>query len=72
MNLNDAMWHIDNFVNTWNGWYHLLNGLAGVFDNVTRAINSAINVGGTDGIGAFFSGLSSTRGEGIGAENWAL
>lgn len=61
MNLNDAMFHIDNFVNTWTGWYNFLAGITDIFARFVGAIEGAQGASGdaAEGAKAFFTGLSS-------------
>lgn len=61
MNLNDVMWHIDNFVNTWTGWYNFFNGFHDILGRFSAAITGAQGANGdaAEGAKAFFGGLSS-------------
>lgn len=31
MNVNEIIWHLENFQNTWNGWNGLISGLTDFF-----------------------------------------
>lgn len=72
MNVNDIAWHVDNFVNTWNGWYHFLNGAIEFFQRLVPSIEAAKGAADGEGAQAFFTGLSSNTGTGLGLDNWPL
>ena len=55
MNVNDIIWHVENFQNTWNGWNELLTGVLGFFEKLPNYIFGNGFEGAADGI----NGLSS-------------
>ncbi|GAB3073328.1 hypothetical protein [Corynebacterium aquatimens] len=74
MGVDNIQFHVDNFVNTWNGWYHFLNGLIQVIERLIAGIGGAKEAGDNTGAGAkaFFDAFSSTKPEGLGNDRWPL
>ena len=42
MNVNDIIWHVENFQNTWNGWNEFLGGLFDFFQKAPVQFGEAV------------------------------
>lgn len=42
MNVNDIIWHLENFQNTWNGWNEFLGGLFDFFQKAPVQFGEAV------------------------------